>query len=144
MTVDGGGREAEQLPELSVQPGLMQTVMYAAAMWEFQRLHFDEAWARREGLAAPIVQGPLLGNYLAQAVTGGLPARTELERLGWRNLAVVPVEERLRVGGTVAPPGADGRRTADLWIVDGSGSAVVTGTALLRPAGSPPARLGPT
>jgi acyl dehydratase len=138
MTEPHGTTADEPLPELAVQPGLMDAVMYAAAMWEFQRLHFDQDWARREGLPAPIVQGPLLGNYLARAVTEGLPTGPstglELERLAWRNRAVVQVGEQLRVGGSVAAPDPDGRRDLGLWIVDSAGTTVVEGSAVVRPS----------
>lgn len=116
-----------EIPVYEVRPGLLDTVRYAAAMWEFQRLHFDHAWARREGLAGAVVQGPLLGNYLARTVTEALPAGQELARLAWRNVAVVPVDEPLRCGGSWTAPDA-----AELWICDGSGAVVVSGTAELR------------
>lgn len=107
--------------------------MYAAAMWEFQRLHFDHDWARREGLARAVVQGPLLGNYLAQTVeewTAGVP---ELERVAWRHHAVVSVGEPLTCGGTVSAPDVDGRREAVLWIRDSQAATVVSGSAGFRP-----------
>lgn len=134
MTGIGGASDGAPLPELEVRPELLDAVMYAAAMWEFQRLHFDPEWARREGLPGPIVQGPLLGNYLARAVTGAMGPGTELERLAWRNRAVVPVGEPLRIGGTLLAPGPDGRRDAELWIIDGSSTTVVSGSARLRPS----------
>jgi hydroxyacyl-ACP dehydratase HTD2-like protein with hotdog domain len=137
VTRASGTSDGEPLPELAVRPELIDAVMYAAAMWEFQRLHFDHDWARREGLPGPIVQGPLLGNYLARAVTAAMPPGTELERLAWRNRAVVGVGEPLRVGGTLAPTDANGRRDVELWVVDGSGTTVVSGSARLRPAQQP-------
>jgi hydroxyacyl-ACP dehydratase HTD2-like protein with hotdog domain len=126
-------RDDPTLPELAVQPGLLDTVMYAAAMWEFQRLHFDQEWAMREGLARPVVQGPLLGNYLARMLDAGMPEGFELAHLAWRNRAVVYVGENLRCGGTLTAQ-ADGTLDAALWIRDGSDTTVVTGTARLRPS----------
>jgi len=134
-----GGHGA--LPELAVQPGLLDTVIYAAAMWEFQRLHFDEAWARHEGLERPVVQGPLLGNYLVRTVAAGTPAGFELAEIRWRNRAVVPVGEQLRCGGTL-DPGPGDCFDAALWMVDSSGAEVVTGSARLRPVDGDPAEAG--
>ena len=52
-----------------VQPTIRHAVMYAAAMWEFQRIHYDDRWAREEeGLPGAVVQGPVLGNYLVQSI----------------------------------------------------------------------------
>jgi hydroxyacyl-ACP dehydratase HTD2-like protein with hotdog domain len=111
------------LPELSVRPGLLDTVRYAAAMWEFQLLHFDPVQARAEGLDRPIVQGPLLGTYLARVLDGA----GTLEHLAWRNHAVVPVDTDLVCGGSLSAG------SARLWIRDGSGTTVVSGSARVRP-----------
>jgi hydroxyacyl-ACP dehydratase HTD2-like protein with hotdog domain len=113
----------ENLPELHLRPGLLDTVRYAAAMWEFQLLHFDHERARAEGLARSIVQGPLLGTYLVRVLDGA----GTLEHLSWRNHAVVPVDTSLVCGGSV-----DGS-AASLWIRDGAGTTVVSGSARVRP-----------
>jgi hydroxyacyl-ACP dehydratase HTD2-like protein with hotdog domain len=111
------------LPELALRPGLLDTVRYAAAMWEFQLLHFDPERARAEGLDRPIVQGPLLGTYLARVLDGA----GTLEHLAWRNHAVVPVDTGLVCGGSLV----DGAAT--LWIRDTAGTTVVSGSARVRP-----------
>jgi hydroxyacyl-ACP dehydratase HTD2-like protein with hotdog domain len=127
------GPEDLTLPELILRPGLLDTVMYAGAMWEFQRLHFDHQQAVHEGLASAVVQGPLLGNYLARTIEAGMPPGFELAQLGWRNRAVVHIDEELRCGGELTPVAADGSREARLWIRDGSQTEVVSGSARLRP-----------
>jgi hydroxyacyl-ACP dehydratase HTD2-like protein with hotdog domain len=125
---------SEHLPELRLKPGLLDRVRYAAAMWEFQRLHFDHEWAREEGLERAIVQGPLLGNYLLRTVQEAIPAGYEVASLSWRNLAVVHVDENLRCGGEWSGGALDGRRAADLWIRDAAGTTVMRGSAVIRPA----------
>lgn len=126
---DDTGRD---IPEWTVTPGLIDTVMYAAAMWEFQRLHFDDEWARQEGLERPIVQGPLLGNYLTRTVDEQLDGAFEIEQITWRNRATVGVGETLTCGGTLFASDT-GPATADLWITDHLGSVVISGSARLRP-----------
>lgn len=123
-------RTSEDLPEWTVTPALIDTVMYAGAMWEFQRLHFDEQWAHREGLPGPIVQGPLLGNYLVRTVEEGMDGRYEVSRVDWRNLATVRVGDTLTCGGTV-DHGPGGEVSGQLWITN-EGTVVVRGTATLR------------
>lgn len=122
------------IPEWTVRPGLIDTVMFAGAMWEFQRLHFDHDWARQEGLERAIVQGPLLGNYLTRTVDEQLDGQYELDQITWRNRATVPVDEVLTCGGTLHVPAKD-LATADLWITNQAGTAVISGSAVLRPAG---------
>jgi hydroxyacyl-ACP dehydratase HTD2-like protein with hotdog domain len=83
------------------EPTLTRLVQFASAMWEYQRIHFDYAWARREGLEAPIVHGPLLGNYLAQVAHDWAGTGGELRRLRWRNQHVAVVDRTLTVEGEV-------------------------------------------
>ncbi len=123
-----------RISEWTVRPGLLDTVMFAGAMWEFQRLHFDHDWARQEGLERAIVQGPLLGNYLTRTVDEQLAGAYELDQITWRNQATVPVDEALSCGGTLYVP-ATGAPTADLWITNEAGTTVISGSAVLRPAG---------
>lgn len=132
--------ETAPLFELKKRPGLLETTMYAAAMWEFQRLHFDHDWAQREGLARAIVQGPLLGNYLVETLDKWMCGVLELEHLTWRHHAVVEVDEALTCSGSVDPPTEDGRREAQLQILDEGGRTMVSATAKLhrRAAGREP------
>ena len=122
------------ITEWTVQPGLIDAVMFAGAMWEFQRLHFDHDWARQEGLERAIIQGPLLGNYLTRTVDEQLGGSYELDQITWRNRATVNVDEVLTCGGTLYLPSTD-VPTADLWITDEAGTTVISGSAVLRPSG---------
>lgn len=131
---DGTGRA---IREWTVAPGLLETVMYAAAMWEFQRLHFDHDWARHEGLERSIVQGPLLGNYLVRTVEEQLDGDYELEQISWRNRAIVCVGQTLTCGGTLTRDATvssaeSAHASADLWITDQHGTVVISGSARLR------------
>lgn len=98
---------AEMGPE-SFDPSLTRLVMYAAAMWEFQRIHFDPEWARTEGLEGPIVHGPLLGTYLEQAVVRWMGDDATLRELEWRNRATAAADVGLAVRGTVTAVTRDG------------------------------------
>lgn len=122
------------IPAWTVTPGLIDTVLFAGAMWEFQRLHFDHEWARQEGLERAIVQGPLLGNYLTRTVDEQLQGAYEIDRITWRNRATVCVEEVLTCAGTLRVDGLD-RPTADLWITDQTDTTVISASAALRRAG---------
>lgn len=121
------------ITEWTAQPGLIDVVMFAGAMWEFQRLHFDHDWAGQEGLERAIIQGPLLGNYLTRTVDEQLGGAYGLDQITWRNLATVNVDELLTCGGTLHVPAHD-IPTADLSITNETGATVISGTAVLRPA----------
>ena len=129
------------LPVFSVQPTLRHAVTYAAAMWEFQRIHYDDQWARdKEGLPGAVVQGPVLGNYLAQAVANWTGPDASLKRIEWRNHGLVAFGDTLRCEGTVTTkhidnsgPGA-GAAVVEcaLEMLNQRGEKVVSGSALVE------------
>lgn len=124
----------ERLTDHVITPSSIQVVMYAAAMWEYQRIHFDQAWAEREGLPGPIVHGPLLGNYLVKSVQRWCGKHADLVELEWRNRGITPIGETLTSGGVVTGVSRDdpGLVTCDVWIENVGGESIVTGTVSLR------------
>lgn len=131
----------DTLPVFTIDPTLVQVVMYAAAMWEFQRIHFDRDWAVGEGLPGPIVHGPLLGNYLTQAAASWAGTDCTIRRLQWRNRGIAPIDEPLSCGGAVTGKSlVDGASAidCDVWIDNSIGDRIVTGsiTVELALAGS--------
>ena len=92
----------DTLPVFVIRPTLRHAVMYAAAMWEFQRIHYDDTYAReQEGLPGAVVQGPVLGNYLAQAIAAWTGPQGALRCLEWRNHGLVAFGDDIRCEGTV-------------------------------------------
>lgn len=131
----------DRLPEFTLRPTLRHAVMYAAAMWEFQRIHYDAQWARdKEGLPGAVVQGPVLGNYLAQAIAHWTGPAAVLKHLEWRNHGLVAFGDVVRCQGTVTakhseggvPDGADVREClleCALEMINQRGEKVVSGSA---------------
>jgi len=118
------------LPPLQVTPTLMSAVMFAAAMWEFQKIHYDPVWAReREGLDGAILHGPALGNLLARTVGAWVGPRGRIARLAWRNHGVALLERPLTCTGAVSAVQADGRIDCALAIVDEQANQLVSGMA---------------
>ncbi len=72
----------------------LDMVAYGGATWDWHRLHHDAAYARRAGMAGPVVDGQMLGALLADhalaAVETAAPGTTaRLTRLWYRNRAPV-------------------------------------------------------
>jgi hydroxyacyl-ACP dehydratase HTD2-like protein with hotdog domain len=120
------------------QPTLTNLVMFAAAMWEFQRIHFDPAWARHEGLDAPIVHGPMLGTFLAQALRAWAGNAGRLEQLRWRNEQLAYVDHELEVEGQVTQVReVDGGMVCDCMLIIRAGATqLVSAEAVVRFSGS--------
>ncbi len=59
----------DTLPERDFDCGIVQQMLYNAALWNGHRIHYDEAYARDvEGYPGMVVAGPLLGDWLHQCV----------------------------------------------------------------------------
>ncbi len=105
--------DAAPLPRHRLTPGrairplrrhiaLADMVAYGAATWDWHRLHYDEAHARRLGAPAPLVDGQMLGALLAECALRSAGPGTRLIRLAYRNRAPVHAGETVVCSGTIA------------------------------------------
>lgn len=103
----------EPLPRERLNPGrsvrplrrriaLADMVAYGAATWDWHRLHYDEAHARRLGAPAPLVDGQMLGALLAECVLRSAGYGARLVRLAYRNRAPVRAGETVVCSGRIA------------------------------------------
>lgn len=81
---------------------LPDMVAYGAATWDWHRLHYDAAHARRLGAPAPLVDGQMLGALLAECVLRAAGPAARLVRLAYRNRAPVHAGETVTCSGTIA------------------------------------------
>jgi acyl dehydratase len=94
-------RIGEALPEIAFDVTLTALVTYAAATWDFHRLHYDTAFATAAGMRAPIMDGQMAGGLLARQAMrwGGRDAF--LRRLSYRLRTPCFVGERILLRGEV-------------------------------------------
>ena len=110
----------------------LDMVAYGGATWDWHRLHHDAAYARRAGMAGPVVDGQMLGALLAdhavaaaEALAPGSTAR--LTRLWYRNRSPVLAGDTVTCRVVGAETEADGViRLDQLVLVD---DRVVVGPA---------------
>lgn len=74
---------------------------YGAATWDWHRLHYDAVYCRSIGLEGPIVDGQMLGALQARHVRDWTGTDSVLNRLWFRNTAVVRPGDEVRVEGRV-------------------------------------------
>ncbi len=91
----------EALPPIGFHATQAALVAYAAATWDFHRVHYDAAFAAASGLKAPIMDGQMVGALLARLVTGWAGPGAFLRRLAYRQRGTVFVEERITLSGVV-------------------------------------------
>ena len=76
-------------------------VMYAGATWDWHRLHYDVEYARKNKLAAPLVDGQMLGALFAEQVYRNFAPRARIVSMKMRFRSMVYVGERVEIGGLV-------------------------------------------
>lgn len=121
-------RPGEALPDFAIALTPAALVTYAAATWDFHRMHYDAGYAAQAGLAAPVMDGQMAGALMARQLMrlGGPDAF--LRRLSYRLRDMVLMGERIAIRGEVtACTIEDGRGLAScrLDIVKPDGREVV-------------------
>lgn len=118
----------QSLPTLEKKIRLPDMMAYGAATWDFARIHYDERHARSQGLPGPVVDGQMLGAFLAQLVQDWAGPKSFLQNLSFRNRGMVLPGDILTCGGRVAHVQGDGQDLlvdCNLWIENQNGERVV-------------------
>ncbi len=96
-------RVGDPIPELTFRPNEVDLFFFNAAIWNGHRIHYDASYAKdAENYADVVVDGPLQGDWLGQAVTNWLGEGGELLELSYSNRDIAYIGETLRVGGEVS------------------------------------------
>ena len=123
----------DALPPLEKPPiTTTQLVQYAGASGDFNRIHYDEPFAKEGGFPSVIAHGMLSMGFFGQLVGRWAGAATVV-RLGARFKAVTLPGDRITVGGEVAAR-HDADRTVELKLHarKADGTVTLDGSATLR------------
>ena len=118
----------QALPTLTKKVRLPNMMSYASATYDFARIHYDAPYARSQGLPAPVVDGQMLGAFLAQLVQDWAGPKAFLQSLNFRNSGMTLPGDTLTCGGSVTDIRQDKDRNlieCDLWIDNQKGERVV-------------------
>ena len=118
----------EPLPSLEKEIRLTDMMAYGAATWDFARIHYDAAYARKQGLPSPIVDGQMLGAFLAQLVQDWAGPGGFLRSLDFQNRGMVFPGDVLTCGGYVTGIRRESETNlvvCSLWIDNQRGERVV-------------------
>jgi hydroxyacyl-ACP dehydratase HTD2-like protein with hotdog domain len=124
----------DPLPVRELQPDIVQSFFYNAALWNAHRIHFDEPYATQvEGLPGLVIPGPLLGDFLTQVALEWLGDAGRLVSMEYSNRRVSYVGETLRATGRVKSVDRDRRETTlELFILNAAGEVTTPGSAVVR------------
>ena len=123
-----------RLNERTHEPSAVSLFLYNAVIWNPHRIHFDEPYATQiEKHPGLVVDGPLQGDWLSQAVMEWLGDDGELMQLEYSNRRAAYLGERLRSGGEVVEIDRDtGTVTLDIYIKNADDTVIAPGRALVR------------
>ncbi|MDP6374460.1 MAG: hypothetical protein QF921_08110 [Pseudomonadales bacterium] len=121
----------DELPRREHEASNVSLFLYNAAVWNPHRIHYDDVYAReQEGYSALVIDGPLQGDWLCQAVTNWLGGDGELLSFSYSNRLAAYLGETLTSGGRIAGVDPDsGRVELDLYIENETGEVTTPGRA---------------
>jgi acyl dehydratase len=110
-----------------------QLVQYAGASGDFNRIHYDEPFARDDGFPSVIAHGMLSMAFFGQLVADWAGGPQHLIRLSARFKAVTFPGDRITVGGEVtAHDAAAGTVELSLFARKPDGTVTLEGAATVR------------
>jgi len=124
----------ETLPPLTRPPiTTTQLVQYAGASGDFNRIHFDEPFAREGGFPSVIAHGMLSMAFFGQLVADWAGGPQHIVRLAARFKAVTFPGDRITVAGEIAARDeAAGTVELELTATKPDGTVTLEGSATVR------------
>ncbi len=121
-----------EIPPLVKKPTTRQLVMYAGASGDFYEIHYDQDFARAQGLPGVILHGALKSAFLGQLMTDWAGAEGRLKSLSVRYRAMdVPGDTLTCKGVVVEKDESAGLVHCEVWIENGEGTKTTTGEAVV-------------
>ena len=127
-------RVGDALPPLEKAPiTTMQLVQYAGASGDFNRIHYDEPFAREGGFPSVIAHGMLSMGFFGQLVATWAGGPQRIARLATRFKSVTFPGDRITVTGEVIARD-EAARTVELKLVakKPDGTVTLEGAATVR------------
>ncbi len=119
------------LPERTHKPSNVSLFLYNAAIWNPHRIHYDETYSKSfEGHPKLVIDGPLMGDWMAQCVSNWLKEQGKICEFEYRNLQTAYLGDTLTSGGKVLSC-VENKKVLilDLWIKNSDDSKVASGSA---------------
>lgn len=124
----------DELPERTHQPTNVSLFLYNAAIWNAHRIHYDERYTRDvEKHPGIVVDGPLQGDWLAQAVLNWLGDDGELVEFEYSNRRASHLGDTLVSGGRIEKIDLEAAEVeVSLFVRMRDGDVTSPGRALVR------------
>lgn len=127
-------KTGDVLPETRYTPDNIQLFFYNAILWNAHRIHYDLPYATDiEGYKGLVIAGPMLGDWLVQAVDNWIGEHGIVQRIEYSNRQASFIGETLITGGVVtAVDPANRTAEFDLFVKNEAGDVITPGKATVR------------
>ena len=124
----------QALPERTHKPTNVSLFLYNAAVWNPHRIHYDEAYTKAfEGHSKLLIDGPLMGDWMAQCVSNWLNEHGKIYEFQYKNKQAAYLGDIFRSGGKVLSCIEKQRKfELELWVTDTDKNRVATGSAKIE------------
>ncbi len=122
----------DAIHELVKKISMVQNVMYAAATWDFHRIHYDADIVRSKGFQKPFADGQIFGAFLAQMLTDWVGFEGALKRLKLNYRTMAFVGDTVTCKGKVSEKRTEAGENlvlCELWIENQKGERIVADAA---------------
>ena len=119
------------LPERIHKPTNVSLFLYNAAIWNPHRIHYDETYTKRfGGHPKLVIDGPLLGDWMAQCISNWLNDQGKISEFEYKNIQPAYLGDTLKSGGKVLSC-IENKKVflLELWIKDSENNKVASGSA---------------
>jgi acyl dehydratase len=126
--------EGTELPTLRKEPTTQQLVKYAGASGDYYQIHYDQNFAKNNGLPDVILHGALKGSWLGQVMTDWIGEGGDLKKLVTQYRGMdVPGTPILGKGIVKSKRVEDGENLVEceIWLENHEGVKTTLGTGIV-------------
>ena len=124
--------EGTEVSPLEKHPTTQQLVMYAGASGDFYQIHYDNDFAKNNGLPGVIIHGALKNAFLGQLMTDWIGEGGTLRKLSCQYRGMDVPGDTLTCKGTVTRKYQEGGQNlvdCDIWLENEKGEKTTPGSA---------------
>jgi hydroxyacyl-ACP dehydratase HTD2-like protein with hotdog domain len=126
----------QEIPSLTKNVNTVNILMYVAAVWLMDRIHFDNPYAvKRRGLPDIVAPGNMAGDYYVQLLNDWTGEKGRLKKIGLQFRSFMIPGNVLTCGGRITGKlveDSKGRVELELWIRNQDGVVCVPGKGVVE------------
>ena len=127
-------QEGTELPALEKNPTTQQLVKYAGASGDYYQIHYDQEFARANGLPKVVLHGALKNAFLGQLVTDWIGEHGTLKKLSAQYRGMDVPGTPIYCKGIVKKKSVQGGENiveCEIWVENANGERTTLGSAVV-------------